>query len=43
MPEIRLPDGSVRYYANSITVADAEYYIGEGLARAEIAGKVDDE
>jgi threonyl-tRNA synthetase len=43
MPEIRLPDGSVRSYANSITVADVAYDIGEGLARAAIAGKVDDE
>jgi threonyl-tRNA synthetase len=43
MPEIRLPDGSVRSYANSITVGEVAYDIGEGLARAAIAGKVDDE
>ena len=42
MPDIRLPDGSTRSYENSITVADVASDIGEGLARAALAGKVND-
>ena len=40
MPEIRLPDGSTRSYSKNITVADVALDIGEGLARAALAGKV---
>jgi threonyl-tRNA synthetase len=40
MPEINLPDGSVRSYSNSVSVADVAQDIGEGLARAALAGIV---
>ena len=43
MPEIRLPDGSKRSYSKNITVADVALDIGEGLARAALAGKVGDQ
>jgi threonyl-tRNA synthetase len=43
MPEIRLPDGSTRSYSKKITVADIALDIGEGLARAALAGKVEDQ
>ena len=43
MPEIRLPDGSTRSYSKNITVADVALDIGEGLARAALAGKVGDQ
>ena len=43
MPEIRLPDGSTRSYSKNITVADVALDSGEGLARAALAGKVDDQ
>ena len=43
MPEIRLPDGSTRSYSKNITVADIALDIGEGLARAALAGKVGDQ
>ena len=43
MPEIRLPDGSTRSYSKKITVADIALDIGEGLARAALAGKVGDQ
>ncbi len=40
MPRITLPDGSVREYASSVTVADVADDIGKGLARAAIGGEV---
>ncbi|MDG2252968.1 MAG: threonine--tRNA ligase [Methylophilaceae bacterium] len=40
MPDIHLPDGSTRSYENAITVADIALDIGEGLARAALAGKI---
>ena len=43
MPEIRLPDGSTRSYSKNITVADVALDIGEGLARAALAGKIGDQ
>ena len=43
MPEIRLPDGSKRSYSKNITVADVALDLGEGLARAALAGKVGDQ
>ncbi|MBT0961953.1 threonine--tRNA ligase [Denitromonas iodatirespirans] len=41
MPKITLPDGSVRSYEQPVTVLDVAASIGEGLARAALAGKVD--
>ena len=43
MIEISLPDGSVRQFDQSVTVHDVAKDIGEGLARAALAGKVEDE
>jgi len=41
MPNIRLPDGSVKVFADPVTVAEIAKAIGPGLARAALAGKVD--
>ncbi len=41
MPAIRLPDGSLRQFDASITVAQVAAAIGPGLAKAALAGKVD--
>ena len=41
MPDIRLPDGSVRHFDTPVTVAQVAQSIGAGLARAALAGKVD--
>ena len=41
MPDIRLPDGSVRHYERPVSVADIAASIGPGLAKAALAGKVD--
>ncbi|MBO6566112.1 MAG: threonine--tRNA ligase [Pseudomonadales bacterium] len=43
MPEIALPDGSLRHYENAITVQEIAADIGEGLSKASLAGKVDGE
>ncbi|TIC81398.1 threonine--tRNA ligase [Crenobacter intestini] len=43
MPDIRLPDGSVRSYEQAVTVHDVAASIGAGLARAALAGRVDGE
>jgi threonyl-tRNA synthetase len=43
MPEIRLPDGSKRQFESDITVADVAQNIGAGLARAALAGRVNDQ
>src|SRR5262249_34884699 len=40
MPDIRLPDGSVRKFDHPVTVAELAQSIGPGLARAALAGKV---
>jgi threonyl-tRNA synthetase len=40
MPNIRLPDGSVKAFVDPITVAEIAKAIGPGLARAALAGKV---
>jgi len=40
MPDIRLPDGSVKSFSGPVTVADVAKSIGPGLARAALAGKV---
>jgi threonyl-tRNA synthetase len=42
MPVITLPDGSQRSYPNPVTVAEVAQSIGAGLARAALAGKVDE-
>ncbi len=41
MPQITLPDGSARHFANSVTVFDVAADIGAGLAKAALAGVVD--
>ncbi|MGH8686418.1 MAG: threonine--tRNA ligase [Burkholderiales bacterium] len=41
MPNITLPDGSVRAFPGPVTVADVAQSIGAGLAKAALAGKVD--
>ena len=41
MPNITLPDGSVRQYDQPVTVAQVAASIGAGLAKAALAGRVD--
>jgi threonyl-tRNA synthetase len=41
MPDIKLPDGSIRSFVNPVTIAEVAASIGAGLARAALAGKVD--
>ncbi len=41
MPQITLPDGSVRTYPAPVTVMDVAADIGPGLAKATLAGTVD--
>jgi threonyl-tRNA synthetase len=43
MPEIRLPDGSKRQFESNISVAEVAQNIGAGLARAALAGRVNDQ
>ena len=40
MPQITLPDGTSRQFDQAVTVADIAASIGEGLARATLAGRV---
>jgi threonyl-tRNA synthetase len=40
MPDIRLPDGSVKKFDRPLTVAELAQAIGPGLARAALAGRV---
>jgi threonyl-tRNA synthetase len=42
MPIIRLPDGSQRQFDAPVTVAEVAMNIGAGLAKAALAGKVND-
>jgi threonyl-tRNA synthetase len=42
MPVIRLPDGSKRQFNAPVSVADVALDIGAGLAKAALAGKVND-
>ncbi len=42
MPVITLPDGSERQFENSVTVMEVAKAIGPGLAKATLAGEVDD-
>jgi threonyl-tRNA synthetase len=41
MPDIRLPDGSVKSFPQPVTVAEVAASIGSGLARAALGGRVD--
>lgn len=41
MPDIRLPDGSIRSFDKPVTVYEVAASIGTGLARAALAGRVD--
>src|SRR3981081_4186700 len=41
MPNIRLPDGSIKSFPGPVTVAEVAQAIGPGLARAALAGRVD--
>lgn len=41
MPNITLPDGSVRHFEQAVSIYDIAASIGTGLARATLAGKVD--
>jgi threonyl-tRNA synthetase len=41
MPNIRLPDGSIRQFDRPVSVAEVAQSIGAGLARAALAGRVD--
>ena len=43
MPNITLPDGSVKKYNQVVSIADVATDIGEGLARAALAGKIQDQ
>jgi threonyl-tRNA synthetase len=40
MPEITLPDGSKRQYEQAVTVMEVAQSIGSGLAKATLAGRV---
>ena len=40
MPNIKLPDGSVRQFPQPLTVAEVAASIGPGLAKAALAGRV---
>ena len=40
MPDVKLPDGSVRHYDKPLTVAEIASSIGSGLAKAALAGRV---
>ncbi len=42
MPNITLPDGSVRSFSHPVTVVEVAAAIGAGLAKAALAGRVDD-
>ncbi len=40
MPDIKLPDGSVKSFSGPVAVAEVAQSIGAGLARAALAGRV---
>jgi len=42
MPIITLPDGSKKIFEKSVTILEIAQSIGSGLAKATIAGKVND-
>ena len=41
MPDLRLPDGTIKSFDQALSVAELAQSIGSGLARAAIAGRVD--
>ncbi len=41
MPQITLPDGSIKQFDGPVSVLDVAQSIGSGLARATLAGRVD--
>jgi threonyl-tRNA synthetase len=41
MPNIRLPDGTIKGFPGPVTVAEIAQSIGPGLAKAALAGRVD--
>jgi threonyl-tRNA synthetase len=41
MPDVRLPDGTIKSFDQQLSVAELAQSIGAGLARAAIAGRVD--
>ena len=41
MPKVTLPDGTVKSFDQSLSVADVASSIGSGLAKAALAGEVD--
>ena len=41
MPNVTLPDGTIKSYDHSLSVADVASSIGSGLAKAAIAGEID--
>ncbi len=43
MPVITLPDGSQRVFDRPVSVGEVASAIGAGLARAALAGRVDDQ
>ena len=43
MPTVTLPDGSQRKYEQPVSILDVAASIGPGLAKATLAGKVDDQ
>ena len=43
MPVITLPDGSKREFEKAVTVMDVAQSIGSGLAKATLAGKVNEQ
>ncbi|MBN9227651.1 MULTISPECIES: threonine--tRNA ligase [Legionella] len=42
MPNIKLPDGSIKHFEASLTVYDVAHSISPGLAKAALAGRVND-
>ena len=40
MPQITLPDGSVKSFDRPVTVHEVAAAIGQGLAKAAVAGRV---
>ena len=43
MPQITLPDGNIKSFDHTVTVADVAESIGPGLAKATLAGRVNGE
>jgi len=43
MPVVTLPDGSSRQFDNAVSIHDVAADIGPGLAKASLAGKINDQ